>query len=56
MISNGAKTTRYKINLTKKFESGSDRWQIAVEQAGRVVDPIVDSCGVWQIAVEQTVE
>ena len=33
MISNGAKTTRYKINLMKKFESGSDRWQIAVEQA-----------------------
>ena len=49
MISNGAKTTRYKINPTKKFESGSDLWQI-------VVDPIVDSCGVWKIAVEQTVE
>ena len=49
MVSNGAKTTRYKINPTKKLESGSDRWQIAV-------DPKVDSCGVWQIAVEQTVE
>ena len=40
MISNGAKTTRYIINLMKKFESGSDRWQIAVEQADEF-DPVV---------------
>ena len=32
MISNGA---RYKINLMKKFADGSDRWQIAVEQADK---------------------
>ena len=32
MISNGAKTIRYKINLTKMIESGSDR-------------SVADSCG-----------
>ena len=42
MISNGAKTTRYKINPTKKFESGSDRWQIAVEQADEYYCTVVD--------------
>ena len=48
MISNGAKTTRYKINPTKKFESGSDRWQ-SCGAGRRVVDPIV--CGqLWSMA------
>ena len=50
MISNGAKTTRYKINPTKRFEIGSDRSVADSCGAGRrVVDPIV--CGqLWSMA------
>ena len=46
MISKGAKTTGYKINPTKKFESGSDRWQIAVEQTVEYLHAVRNYCGV----------
>ena len=46
MISNGAKTTGYKINPTKKFESGSDRWQTAVEQTVEYLHAVRNYCGV----------
>ncbi|KAL5515879.1 hypothetical protein EMCRGX_G001122 [Ephydatia muelleri] len=40
------KTTGYKINPTKKFESGSDRWQIAVEQTVEYLHAVRNYCGV----------
>ena len=50
MISNGAKTARYKINLMKKFESGSDRCMADSCGAGRrVVDPVVRG-QLWSMA------